>query len=234
MSDHDVARYQNPPGGREILEAALLFAVFFLPGYINQPASFNPARFSSLTFHLNYLLQTLPRIGLILYLLYRTRSDPAGRYGLRSPSLAVLPSALLTFTGALAISMFMSLAALQSGLPGPFADSPASAPQALPPLSYPLLLITCLTIGYYEELFFRAYLLGEFAVHRAARIPAAIAAALLFAAGHGYQGIVGFAGTFLIGIFLAHRFYRNRSLHEIAIGHGLYNFAAILLLYSRV
>jgi hypothetical protein len=130
--------------------------------------------------------------------------------------------------------MMMSLIALQSGLPGPFESAPPSSAAAdIAPIIYPPLLITCLTIGYYEELFFRAYLLGEFARGRANMIPVVTASSLLFAAGHGYQGITGFAGTFLIGLFLSYRFLRHRSLHEVAIGHGLYNCAAVLLLLAQ-
>ncbi len=224
----------SAPGGKELWEAALLFAVFFLPGYLQQPVQLDPQLFTSFTFHGSYLLHTLPRIALILYILKRTRSGGLSRYGLRRPGVRILPRALLTFLGALGLSMLMSLIALESGLPGPFEGAPPSSTAGnVNPLIYPLLLITCITIGYYEELFFRAYLLGEFARTRAARAPAAAAGGLLFAAGHGYQGAVGLAGTFLIGIFFAYRFFQHRSLHEIALGHGLYNFAAVLLLLAR-
>jgi hypothetical protein len=218
------------PGRREIAEAALLFAAFFLPGYLSQPLDFDPSLFTSPSFHGMYLLHTIPRIGLILYLLLRTRPGSLGRYGLRKPVPQDFTGALPVFFGALGISMAVSLLAFHFGLPGPF-DRPAGGSAGdVPLLLYPLLLITCLTIGYYEELFFRAYLLGEFARSREARLPAAAAASLLFAAGHGYQGLVGFGGTFLIGLFFAFRFLRRASLHELAIGHGLYNCAAVLIL----
>jgi hypothetical protein len=241
MSDHYVnnSTVSSPsvPGKRELTEAALLFAAFFLPGYLSQPINFDPSLFTSLSFHGTYLLHTLPRIGIILYILVRTRGGSLARYGLRRLSSRSLPETLLAFLGAMGISMLMSLVALQAGLPGPFEApgdaAPAAAPDLPSPFMLPLLLVTCLTIGYFEELFFRAYLLGEFARSTAARLPAAVAASLLFAAGHGYQGIVGFAGTFLIGLFFAYRFFRRSSLHEIAIGHGLYNFAAVLLLLAR-
>ena len=57
---------------------------------------------------------------------------------------------------------------------------------------------------------------------------------LLFASGHLYQGLPGFAGTLVIGLYLTRLFYSRRNIHLIAITHGLYNFTVLMLSYNFV
>ena len=97
----------------------------------------------------------------------------------------------------------------------------------------PLIFITCLATGYSEELFFRSYLLSEFNLPGNQK-QIIIGTSFIFAAGHVYQGLAGFLGTFAIGIFLASIFIRKRRLHSIAIAHGLYNFTVLMISASLV
>ena len=65
------------------------------------------------------------------------------------------------------------------------------------------------------------------------RIWTAIASSLLFGSGHGYQGIIGIVSGSVMGLFFAWRWSATKNIHEIAIGHGLFDTAVFaLLLYS--
>jgi membrane protease YdiL (CAAX protease family) len=54
---------------------------------------------------------------------------------------------------------------------------------------------------------------------------AALASSLIFGAGHGSQGIVGIASGIILGLFFAWRWRSGGNIHEIGIGHGLYDTA---------
>jgi membrane protease YdiL (CAAX protease family) len=55
---------------------------------------------------------------------------------------------------------------------------------------------------------------------------------LLFSVGHLYQGWAGFITAFVIGATLGVVFAWRRSLHGIAVAHGLYN-AMVLFVASQ-
>ena len=77
--------------------------------------------------------------------------------------------------------------------------------------------------AYREESYFRAYCLT---LLRAAGAPAWLAtlgSALLFAAGHLYQGWAAAAFAALMGAALALLFQQRPSLHRVAFAHALFN-----------
>jgi uncharacterized protein len=223
-----------------VIEAVLLFSVFYLPGYIRQSGAFDVQFFLRPLFHLHYLVTAIPQILLLIYLLSRSGAYGLSAYGLLRPKLRALPRSLLTFIAVSLLAASIALFSFSLGAEAPFpvgngAERGIAAGAELPFFVYLLIFTTCLVVGYHEELFFRSYLLTEFIDGESAKgrnRVVVFAASLLFASGHIYQGVTGFAGTFAIGIFLSYRFLRRRCLHEVAIAHGLYNFAAILVLLS--
>ena len=97
------------------------------------------------------------------------------------------------------------------------------------PSQIPLAVLFALTVGYREEFFFRAYLLRRL---DQAGMPSWAAIALstaLFSAGHIYEGIIGIALAACLGALFSIAYLRQRSLHVVAIGHGLYNALALCL-----
>jgi membrane protease YdiL (CAAX protease family) len=93
----------------------------------------------------------------------------------------------------------------------------------------PLVFISCLVTGYCEELFFRSYLYTSLRNAGTAAVTAVIITSVLFGAGHFYEGYYAFAATAAIGGFLSIMFIKTKSIHAIAIGHGLYNFSVLLI-----
>jgi len=222
-------------------EAVLLFLVFFFPGYLYQNAEFSFQVMFTPGFHLTSLLFTLPQLLLLLYILHLRNGEILQVYGIASFRLSYLPPGLLLFAVLCAVTFTLGLL---SHLLGSFTGIELVNP-AVPTgaggdvdyrvfTSYPLLplyiLGTSMLTGYFEELFFRVYLIAEFSSSPAG-IPGIIGiSSLLFAAGHLYQGLIGAMGTFLIGMILAFLYVRRRNWHEIAIAHGLYNFTMIMLM----
>jgi CAAX protease family protein len=209
-----------------LIELILLFTAFYLPGYLFQSTQVDPGLFNNAVFHLLYQIQTLPLILLLLYILSGKGDHWWIPYHLTRFRVRDLVKGVLTFLGiwALLLPFFIILGLFLPDFP----DKAVGIPWHLDgPGILPLVALTCLTTGYWEELFFRAYLDGQ--LRRIGTPPgrAALAGVLLFAAGHLYQGLFPALGTAVIGAVLLYSFRRTRSLHAVAIGHGMYNFSVL-------
>ena len=211
-------------------EPLLLFLVFFLPGFLSQTGSIDPEIFNSLFFNLYYMVTVLPQILLLLYLIDRKGKGSFKRYGITRLRGNDLLRAFLYFA---IVMVIMVAIGIMISFFSEMADYDYLA--SLPGWKIkdlrilPILILTCLTTGYSEELFFRSYLLTEFVTRKEDKIPVSTGISLLFATGHIYQGPGGFLSTFAIGLFFSHVFLKNKRIHSIAIGHSLYNFAVLLL-----
>jgi membrane protease YdiL (CAAX protease family) len=104
----------------------------------------------------------------------------------------------------------------------------------VPELSFSILtlaaiFISCLCVGYAEELFFRFFALKAFAKAGFSLGFATGLSAFLFGISHGSQGLMGMAMAFILALVFS--FFRNRgaSIHAISIGHALYNLGIIFL-----
>ncbi len=211
-----------------IKEPIILFMLFYLPGFISQNQIFDGSVFNSLQFNLIYIITIIPRILLILYLIEKKPTQKRELYGIGRLRGRDILASLLYFAG---IMLIVAVAGMIFGL----ITSIANFDEVASPLwefnnwsLIPLVFLTCLSIGYSEELFFRSYLLTEF--HLPGKgIYAVAVTSLVFASGHIYQGFLGFPVTFVIGFFLGIMFIRKRNLHSIAIAHGLYNFTILIL-----
>lgn len=212
----------------DLIELVLLFSAFFLPGYIFQSREVDPLIFNSAAFHGMYIMQTLPMIALVLFLLHRKGPHWWVPYRISRLRWKDIPLGILT-SAALWV-VLLPLLALSSWFFSGSADEAAGIDWKLQSSGIlPLVLLTSLTTGYWEELFFRSYLDGQLKKTGLSPDKAAAAGILLFASGHLYQGILPALGTALIGSVLLFIFRRSRSLHQVAIGHGLYNFSVLLL-----
>jgi membrane protease YdiL (CAAX protease family) len=206
-----------------LVEAALLFLVLFLPGYLAGGASVpepSSAMVQSIAFG-------LPQALLIVHLLWRSpvSSRPGG---LARPTRRDAVAAGIVLAGALALAgVFIAgqafVPAVRALGAGGYRWSLRSAEQL------PLALAFALVAGYREELDFRAYLLGR--LEDAGVPPAAGVAAStgLFALGHFYEGILGVAFAAVLGLYFAAAFLRTRSLHACAVAHGVLNTALLVL-----
>ncbi len=211
-------------------EIILVFSVFFLPGIVIQSGGFDRQLFGSLTFNLQILIQAVPQILFLLYLL--DLQSPAGSraLGLAASLGRIIPTALVgaatLFIIAGAIGLVAAALPVTKATAGPM---PGATWVMRSPAVIPLLFVTSLAVGYREEIYFRAYLIMRLDQIGAAPAVTVAISALLFAAGHSYEGFAGMIIALFSGIFLALLYRRSRNLHQVALSHALYNFVVLLL-----
>jgi membrane protease YdiL (CAAX protease family) len=227
------AEYGGPP--RPLLEATLFFCAFWLRAFVPMAPLPAGAGLASPGWHLGILVSLLPSTALLLYFI--ARGEGLAAFGIRTrPRARDLPWALVLTALALLLGYLPELlrGLFPAGSASPL-DNPLLAavgkPDTPPLLFVPLVLLSCLATGYAEELFFRVYLLkrlGQAGVGWAAAI---IGSSLLFGLAHGSQGPVGALIAGLLGALFALRWRLARSWHEIALGHGLYDFVVLVALF---
>ncbi|MDR0411567.1 MAG: CPBP family intramembrane metalloprotease [Treponema sp.] len=199
-----------------IIEAFILYILFFFPAYTGTPA-FIP--FSVYQELFRVFVYKTPAFFLVFYLLNGknlcNKSDIAPRQGLRF---------LLAFFAALPvlclISVCISTAAdfFSPSASSPVLEKPGSA------IGWLVLSASCLATGLLEETFFRVYLPKRLSdVTVAFGLPLLLSTAL-FAFSHLYEGPWGVANAFLSGLFLCLVFAKTKNLVGIAMAHGAYNF----------
>jgi membrane protease YdiL (CAAX protease family) len=213
-------------------ELVLTFALFALPGII-WPPQVSGMEFNHPDFLALLIVSGLAEIGMIVYLVTHIGGRRLADYNVRPLRPRGVLFGLLSW---LLIFPFLFLAALifylaLRYLPGEWAAS------SLPSFRWsytnyrlaPFTLCACLVTGYREELYFRGYLPTELFRRGMSALPAILVPVFIFAAGHFYQGAVGFAAACLLGLYLTGVFRMSRNLHVPAIAHGLYNFCVLLL-----
>ncbi len=213
-----------------VLEPILLFSAFFLPGYISQGIQETvPDMFESAFFNFYYLFSVIPQILLTMYIIVLKPGRKLSDFDIGPASAHDLWKALLTVAGIYLCILPVGFAAVTLV---PELDNPVvyGAGWKFSNMKLvPLVLLSCMATGYSEELFFRSYLYKTLRRAGTGTVTAVIITTLLFGTGHIYEGYYAFAATSVIGAFLSFVFIKTKSIHTIAIGHGLYNFSVLML-----
>jgi len=213
---------------RFLLELILFFLAFFLPGYISQggfaanAAVGTPAMLQS-------ILVGVPQFVLMVYVASLSRDTSLESWGFSPFRGTDALRTILVLLGCFLI--FAPLSILITVLPSKVAKYLASgfrwrlgnASQV------PLAIVFGLVAGYREEFFFRAYLLRRLEQFGFPAALSVVVSTLLFSAGHLYQGPLGLATAIGLGILFAVVYLKRRSLHVIALSHGLYNASVLCL-----
>ncbi len=211
-----------------MIEIAIIFSVFFLPGYIFQSG---PSIVQSQEFHgmmLNYIMIALPHILLLIYILLIGGQPSLTEFGICKPDKKLL-YALPVYMGAFAVvtPLLFALTLLPESVKNQITAQPSWIIRN--PAQLPLTALFCLVVGYREELFFRAYLLTRFGEFHINKHLAAIISSLIFASAHLYENVFGMLTAFVIGLFFSYVFYEWRNLHIIALAHSAYNFTLFIV-----
>jgi membrane protease YdiL (CAAX protease family) len=215
---------------RPLLEAALLLAAFYLPAYLPLSPAFAPRDMTTAAYHVSLIAVDLPRALLALYIM--ATGDGLGPFGLRRIVARDPLRALFAAVGAIAVVLCSGLLFSLSGLQNPLMAAAQSGPRAQAILA-PLVLASSIAVGYCEELFFRSYLMRRLGQAGLPLLWSAIASSLIFGAGHGYQGVIGIVSGSLLGLYFAWRWIDGGNIHEISLGHGLYDAAVTAIaIYS--
>jgi membrane protease YdiL (CAAX protease family) len=197
-----------------LIEPIILYLVLFVPGAVPYPQE--PVTFSLWGELSRILLYQLPALALIWYLLLGTKSlrewvAPPRRKDLLPGFLALSGLLLIGFTISLVIPLFDSVKN------GPQIESPSL------PAEWLMMILSCLVTGYLEESFFRFYLSARLEGAGLDAPKITVISVLFFSVCHLYEGPWGTLNATLAGILLSLVFLRYRSLHGIALAHGIYN-----------
>jgi uncharacterized protein len=212
-------------------EIILLFSAFFLPGIVVQSQAFSREMFAQLGFNIQVLVQAVPQILLLLFVLEIQGDGSLRGLGLDWKRRRVLPVVL---AGSVGLFVLANLVGYIAQLAGTGVADGATAVTGTSwnltdPAIIPMLLLSSIAIGYREELFFRAYLIMRLDQLGAAPAVTVILSALLFSVGHLYEGVTGALVALASGAFLALIYRRGRNLHQVALSHAVYNFVVLVL-----
>jgi len=210
---------------RPLLEAVLVFAAFYLVSFAPIDPAAAGSGLGTAAYHGLLLLELAPKALLVLYLM--ARSDGLVAFDVMAPRLSDLYRGLGAAIGAAAAVLAPALVFSALGWRNPLLEG-ALAPRDPAFFLLPLIVLSSLAVGYGEELFFRSYLVRRL---RQAGLPppwAALASTLVFGSAHGIQGLPGILAATLLGGWLAWRWLEDRDLHEIAIGHAIYDAAVVI------
>jgi membrane protease YdiL (CAAX protease family) len=144
---------------------------------------------------------------------------PGFNLNLLKPGKADLISALIAFPSLAMIGLAIAHAA-------PYFTKIPQGASVIPPsdtVTWLVLAPLCILTGYLEESFFRYYLCTRFRETGLRPITSIVVSTVMFSACHLYEGPWGVLNAALSGSLLALIFLRYRSLHGIALSHGLYN-----------
>lgn len=214
--------------GRILFEMLLFFLVFFLPGYLSQ-AAISTGRTSGSLAMLQSILIGAPQFLLMVYVVSIPRDPPLDAWGIVPFAGRDALRIVLLLFGCFAI--FAPFAALMLVVPHDWSKYLASGFRwrLSSATQIPLALAFGLVAGYREEFFFRSYLLKRFD-QLGFSMPFSVAVStVVFCIGHGYEGPLGLTTAAALGVLFAAVYLRRRSLHVIAIGHGLYNATVLCL-----
>ena len=93
-----------------------------------------------------------------------------------------------------------------------------------------LMLFTCVTAGFVEELLFRGYLLPRLALLFNNSLVAVIVSSVLFGLMHfGYGTVINMVGPFIIGLVFAIYYWKFRNIKVLIFCHFTWDLMALLL-----
>jgi len=196
-------------------EALILYMVLFASGSVGHVE--NTAGFSAAEELTRLFLYSIPSIALISYLLLKVKT--LKDWGIALPGKKDLFAGLLSLPGLLLIGFIIAF--FTSQFSGTSTEIRLDLPSSVP--GWMLLSVSCISIGYLEESFFRFYILSRREELKLSDSSALLFSALAFSVCHIYEGPWGFLNSFLAGILLGYIFLRYRSFHGIALAHGFYN-----------
>ena len=215
------------------IEALILFIVLFFAGSLSI-GNMHPKTdgFSALREVYRIFLHTIPSLALIWYMLIKRRtSNPAANTLREKDRASLVPCKNDLVSGLIAFPCLLLTGFIFAFLAS-FADGSASQISLHLPESvggWIILSISVFFSAYLEESFFRFYFLTGRKEFNLSLTHIVIFSTALFSICHIYEGLWGILNSVISGLILAIIFLRYKSLHGIAIAHGLYNMAVYII-----
>jgi membrane protease YdiL (CAAX protease family) len=214
---------------RRIRETAVLYALFVIPG-IAAPASIGEIA-TGLGALIAVTIRNVSFALLILYILdVQNERDLLPLRQHPFPVATTLTVFLLLLLSSWTVAVVADFLGTGSDTSVARAFTAGSAAESGPTVVRVGAIIGAMvSVGVVEELFFRGYLIARLRQIGASPATAVATAALLFAAGHGYQGTAALVFSLVAGILLGMLWLRRPAIGAFAAGHAGYNLAAIAL-----
>lgn len=150
-------------------------------------------------------------------------------HGIVGPKAADVLKALGLFAIAVLVARISLIAGSRLGLRQPMAIAFVETGARGPVVFIIAAAFFSMAVAYREELFYRLYILGELRLRGARQGPAILVSALLFAAGHAYQGPQGMFSSLMFGVLMAIAATRGLNVHALALAHAAYDFGVLSL-----
>lgn len=206
---------------RGLIEAFILYLLLFLQGIF--PVNDFPSAivFSPSGALLRFFIYTVPALVLLSYLLFYKKNKEGEKATLNLPRFALKDVRVfaLCFTGLVFTGFIISFAA------DFFTPSPNPAKITMPPdfFAYFVMIVSAMSIGYLEEIFFRVYLIKRIRDAGVGLMRSVLLSSVMFALCHIYAGQWSVLNAAVAGLGLAFVYTRYLSVHGIALAHGVYN-----------
>jgi len=207
-------------------ELGILFSVMFLPGLVTAATGVDPSAWTSMIYLVAVLAMAIPQILLVVYVCDLRTPGFSSKIGWVRPRVRDLVTLAIAVVSIFVAVMIWRLIVL-TGIVG---EGESAVSWSSPGSSlFPMAVLASVAVGYREEIFYRAYLIERAAEHRVPQWAVVTVSTGLFAAGHVYQGVAGVGISALVGLAMAGVYIWRRSLHGIAVAHGIYN---VVVLYA--
>jgi len=173
------------------------------------------------------ILNDLALLSLVLYFIWRNQ-EPVERVGWNFARLGRdVGLALILFAPIYMGGNALANALHEIGLSAPARRPSFLAVGGLKQLVLALAIVTIVAVV--EETVFRGYLMLRFEAVTGSRRAAVILSSLMFALGHGYEGMAGAISVFVLGVVFALLYLWRRSLVAPIVIHFLIDFTSIVL-----
>jgi len=190
-----------------------------------------PLAFSALWF-ISVLLKNVIRIAFVLYIASQLTLFAKSKWKealVQAPSRHDARQALVVMFISLGCAGVGVLVSWLSGIANPL----FIAHNRLPLLVlFPLILLSSLSVGYAEELFFRFFMIDGLMEAGAPVNAAAVVSILIFALSHHAQGIFGIGFAAVLAAFYTSLRFKGFGLHSLALGHALYDGIILLIVLA--
>ncbi len=215
------------PGKKVQMVEVAVFLFLIVP---SMAASLFLSRRSGLSFTtvaVSSILNDVAFVGLILYFLWRN-GEPREQIGWKfgkfwqETGLGVL----------LYFPVLYGIGLLESFLYSAGLAAPEKLPSFLTISGPDRLVLACVLVAVVaiaEETIFRGYLILRFKTVTGSTVAAVLLSSLIFALGHGYEGLAGMISVFILGIIFAIIYLWRKSLVAPMVMHFLTDFISIVV-----
>ncbi len=210
-----------------ILEPIIILIVFFIYPFISQiKIGYSVVDFNDINFYIKYFIGFILRFSFVILIIKLNSKYSFKDFGFKKINFYDFKYIIYIFFS-LIFATFLFKFVLNFFIPQNIEPSFSCPNKKMLWLTF----ILFISVGYIEEIIFRAYALVFFNKFNINKYIGLFISTTIFAILHLYQGIIATITIFFIGALLYLWYYKIRNLHILAISHALFNFFQILVYF---